>query len=80
MGLSHRADLTRHHNLLSPMTSQLVSKTNVITITKLMLKCGTFRKVPWVTGTYVHRIRVKYWYNSALSVEIIHLFRVLVFT
>ena len=63
MGLSHRADLTRHHNLLSPMTSQLVSKTNVITITKLLLKCGTFRKVPWVTGTYVHRIRVKYWYN-----------------
>ena len=46
VGLSHRADQTWRHNLLSPMTSQLVSKTNVITITKLMLKCNTFLKVP----------------------------------
>ena len=28
--------------------SQLVSKTKVITRTKLMLKCDTFLKVPWM--------------------------------
>ena len=42
VGISHRADQTWRHNLLSPMTSQLVSKTNVITITKLMHKCDPF--------------------------------------
>ena len=46
VGISHRADQTWRHNLLSPMTSQLVSKTNVITIIKLMLECDTFLKVP----------------------------------
>ena len=46
VGLSYRADQTRQHNLLSPMTSQMVNKTKVITITKLILKCDTFLKVP----------------------------------
>ena len=48
VGLSHRSDQKWSHNLLSSMTSQLVSETNVITITKLMLICDTFLKVPWI--------------------------------
>ena len=50
VGLSHRADQTWRHNLLSPMTSQLVSKTYELTITKLVLI--PFLKVPcsWTRG------------------------------
>ena len=39
VGLSSRADQMLCYNLLYSMTSQLVRETNVITITKLMLKC-----------------------------------------
>ena len=44
--LSNWADQTWWHDLLSPMMLQLVSKTKVITITKHLLKCVTFLKVP----------------------------------
>ena len=47
----YRANQILRHNLLSPyllsrMTSQLVSKTKGITVTKHLLKCITFLKVP----------------------------------
>ena len=55
--------LMRHevNNLLSPMTSQLVSETNVITIIKLMHECDTFLKVAWVRIGLFSRY---YFFNS----------------
>ena len=38
--------LTRYDVTIDPMTIQLVSRTKVITITKIMLKCDTFLKGP----------------------------------
>ena len=57
VGLSHRADQKWRHNLLSSMTSQLVSKTNVITITKLMLKCGNLRLTS-VSNAYIGHMAI----------------------
>ena len=50
--LSNRADQTWRHNLLSLMTSQLVSKTKVITITKHLLKWDTFLKKWAIPSTF----------------------------